>query len=112
MTATLVYERFHTPNCLFPIDQLQSTFRKSYYKFYQLKLRQLLTENRSDEEENGKYSQDSRRKRLPKEYMNHFQDKRKLPSQTEDYGKRTNYRRAKESEPRPKSILKSKQSSS
>jgi len=138
MTATLVYERLNTHSCAFPIEELKSTYGKSYYKFYQLKLRQLLTENQSRQEHDGKYSKQKQskaalnEKRSAKQYMNHLQEKVKTQSSNDDNGKRASSvvgltnRRTKDSitftittatdtiiptETRPKSILKMKQSS-
>lgn len=136
MTATILYERINTPRCAFPSEQLQLTNGKSYYKFYQLKLRQLLKENSSRQEHDGKSSKPTlfNDKRYSQEYMNHLREKMKIQSQNEDIGRRarsvvavTN-RRAKESvtititsteisttntiiqtESRPKSILKTGQ---
>jgi len=96
MTATLIYERTNNHSCAFPIEELKSTYGKSYYKFYQLKLRQLLTENRSRQEHDTKYSKQKQSptplndKRLPKDYMHHFREKIKIQSQNDDNGKRAN----------------------
>ena len=109
MTETLNYERLHPhhPSCAFPYEHLASTTEKSYYQFYQLKLRQFFTENRSRKEHEEKSPGQ-------KNSMNHLQER----TQYEDHGKRassvlsTTRRRTKETnETRPKSILKSKQSS-
>lgn len=90
MTATILYERINTPRCAFPSEQLQLTNGKSYYKFYQLKLRQLLKENSSRQEHDGKSSKQMlfNDKRYSQEYMNHLRDKMKIQSQNEDIGRR------------------------
>jgi hypothetical protein len=94
MTTTLVYERINTHSCAFPLEELKSTYGKSYYKFYQLKLRQLLTENRYRHEYDGKYSKQKQsktalnEKRSTKEYMNNLREKIKRQSPNDDNEKR------------------------
>jgi len=135
MTATLVYERINTHSCAFPLEELKSTYGKSYYKLYQLKLRQLLTANTFRHEDQTKQKQ-LNDKRSSQEYVNHLRDRIKSQTLNEDHGKRTTSvlsiakRRMKDSmtytitsteattistivpsESRPKSILKTRQSS-
>jgi hypothetical protein len=135
MTATLAYERLIHYNGSFPYEQIQSAYGKSYYKLYQLKLRQLLTANTFRHEDQTKQKQ-LNDKRSSQEYVNHLRDRIKSQTLNEDHGKRTTSvlsiakRRMKDSmtytitsteattistivpsESRPKSILKTKQSS-
>jgi hypothetical protein len=127
MTATLTYERLNHHTCSFPYEQIQATYGKSYYKLYQLKLRQLLTANpfqREDHEKAVKQKQ-MNDKRSSQEYVNKILN--------DDHGKRTKSaisikrRRTKDSMMytitstevstgttivAPKSIVKTRQSSS
>jgi hypothetical protein len=133
MTTTIMFEPISHFSCSFPLEQLQSLYGKSYYKFYQLRLRQVLTENQYRQEHYVKHSRQKRpknqanEKRLAKEYMNKLRDKMKIQSQNDDQGKRassvlaTTKRRPKDTvminiasttEARPKAILKTRQSSS
>jgi hypothetical protein len=138
MTATLMFENRNSHRCSFPPEEKQSTTRKSYYKFYQLELRQLLTE-RLHQEQVTKPSKQKHSKiqfsnqRLHKEYMDRIHEKLKIQSRNPDNDKRSssvlsiNNRSTKDpvtftiistnicatntTESRPKCILKTKQSS-
>jgi hypothetical protein len=89
MTATLVYERINNNNYTSPLEELKLTYGKSYYKYYQLKLRQLLITNRYRQEYERKYSkQKTNEKRSFKEYMNHLQEKIKAQSLNDDDSRR------------------------
>ena len=76
----------------------QLTHRKSYYKFYQLELQQLLTENRFYQEQDAKYSKSKQQskiqinnnKRLSKEYMDRIRDKPKVQFKNFDNDKKVN----------------------
>jgi len=135
MTATLMFENRNSHRCSFPPEEKQSTNRKSYYKFYQLELRQLLTE-RLHQEQITKPSKPkhSKTQRLHKEYMDRIHEKSKIQLRNLDNDKRSssvlsiNNRSTKDpvtftiistktcatgtTESRPKCILKTKQSSS
>src|SRR5262249_24692121 len=103
MTGTLSYERINNHRCSsFPLEKLESLYGKSYYKFYQLKLRQVLIETRCRQEQrDGKVLKEKQSKtqlndkRLSKEYMNHLPEKIKIPSQNDENGKLpiTNHRK-------------------
>ncbi|CAF0913895.1 unnamed protein product [Rotaria sp. Silwood1] len=94
MTTTLIIERSNNHRCSFPLEETQSTYKKSYFKFYQHKLRQLLTENRYRQEHYIKYSKKNRvktqfnHKLLHKEYMNHIGQTMKMRLQNDNYGKK------------------------
>jgi hypothetical protein len=69
MTATLTYERLNHHTCSsFPYEQIQSIHGKSYYKIYQLKLRQLLTGSPLRREDHVKPAKQKHMK--SQEYMN------------------------------------------
>jgi hypothetical protein len=138
MTATIMFENRNSHRCSFPPEEKQSTIRKSYYKFYQLELRQLLTE-RVHHEQVTKPSKPKHSKtqfnnqRFHKEYMDRIHEKSKIQSRNPDNDKRSssvlsinnhgtkdpviititskNICTASTTESRPKCILKTKQSS-
>ncbi|CAF3835309.1 unnamed protein product [Rotaria magnacalcarata] len=138
MTTTLIIERKNPRSCLFPFQETQSLpKRKSYYRFYQLKLRQLLAESQSDEEKNAKYLKQNQPKtplgpkRSNIDYTSHITEAMKIQSQNINLGTRSSsllsvrQQRKKDAitctitstnttitELRPKSILKTNQSPS
>ena len=84
MAVTLTVENVNTRSCSLPPEEFQSsssTSEKTYYNFYQLKLRQLVTENRNREEQEAKTGKPrqvkshSRKKRSYKDYMHHVREK-------------------------------------
>ncbi|CAF2383899.1 unnamed protein product [Rotaria sp. Silwood2] len=130
-------------SCSFPFEETQRTQKNSDFKFYQHKLRQLLTESRYRQEQHAKNSKQSQLKTqlnyklLHRKYMNHIRQTMKMRSQNDNYGKKSSSvlsianRRKREyisvtitstnisttstiisTESGPKSILKTKQSSS
>ena len=92
MAVALVVENVNTRSCALPAEEFKSpsstsASEKTYYKFYQLKLRQLVTENRHREEQEAKTGKSkqakhlSRKKRSYKDYMHHVREKMQLQSQ-------------------------------
>lgn len=93
MTATLIFERMNSHISAFPLEELQSIYGKSYYKLYQLKLKQYLKETQSRQQHESKYINKTKRVQIPfndkrPEYMNHFREKLKKTLQNDEYNKR------------------------
>ncbi|CAF1337515.1 unnamed protein product [Adineta steineri] len=99
MSVSLMFERINNHSCSFPHhEEKQLTHRKSYYKFYQLELRQLLTENRFYQEQDAKSTKSKQQskiqinnnKKISKEYMDRIRDKSKLQLKNSDNDKKVN----------------------
>ena len=103
MSLPLTMENGRSSRCSFPDEEISPTpSEKSYYKFYQSKLRQMLTKNRLYHEQTETNILDRRqekplsnRKQSCREYMKHVRDKMQLQSQGSvtnrsdiDHGKR------------------------
>ncbi|CAF3833993.1 unnamed protein product [Rotaria sordida] len=95
MTTTLIIERMNNYSCSFPFQEAQSTHKKSYYEFYQLKLRQLLTQNRCRQEQYAKHFKQNQiktqlnHKLLHREYMNYIRQTMKIPLHNDNYRKKS-----------------------
>lgn len=84
MALTLMVDNISPRTCSFPPEDLptySSSSGKSYYKFYQLKLRQLVTETRHREEQEAKaikpknIKSQSQKRRSCKDYMTNVREK-------------------------------------
>lgn len=91
MAVTLMLDNTSSRTCSFPSEDLPSHTThtgKSYYRFYQLKLRQLVTETRHREEQESKLGKPKssksqlQKKRSCKDYMNRIKEKIQTQSQT------------------------------
>ena len=101
MAVTLMVDNSSARTCAFPSEDLPSypsTSGKSYYNFYQLKLRQLVTETRHREEYEAKTGKSKStkshllKKRSCKEYLNHVREKAQSSStsKSDEQGQRSN----------------------
>jgi hypothetical protein len=83
MTASLMFEQANTPSCAFPFGKTSAACGKPYYKFYQLDLRQILLEDRSQHKPKGRVAEN---KRLT---MERQRERTKLPTRSFDYEKKS-----------------------
>jgi (p)ppGpp synthase/HD superfamily hydrolase len=92
MAMTLMIENINHDISSFPPEKSEATIGGSYYKFYQLKLRQLVTQTRYRKEQEARIARQKQSKnqpidnrlseqRLHKEYMNYVRDRAKNPTQ-------------------------------
>ena len=131
MAMTLMIDNINIHHAPYKSDALPSG---NYYKFYQTKLRQLVTQTRYRKEQEARISRqkqtpDNNRiteQRLHKEYMNHIRERSKIQSQEILTNKLDDIRKSSDSirsntnhtptlsisstsiESRPKSIIKPK----
>ncbi|UJR36724.1 hypothetical protein I4U23_029440 [Adineta vaga] len=90
MTASLMFERVSNHSCSFPFEKTSTIDGKSYYKFCQLELRQLLKENRFHQKQDGNFSKGKSQTIDNKHLiMDRQREKTKLQARNSDTEKRT-----------------------
>jgi hypothetical protein len=89
MAMTLMIENINNDFSSYPSGRSEATNNGSYYKFYQTKLRQLVTQTQQRKEQEARIARQKQTKndnrtseqRLHKQYMNHIRERSKMQTQ-------------------------------